>query len=326
MDTYPIASIRRAGIATLTALAIALPGLASAGPFDRISNKSQSVKARTTQAVSKVRQERPVASALQGMGDNLPDLSLIEDIQKFDPRQQFNNTTRLLKKMQQDYDYFSGGQGCSAECASFRAELKSVFNDYLALTGEVPALAENTRLVEGIQRVTDLIDFIPPRALYQLWQAIGSRIDDLQSVPQQMRQILAALPVMEAVSATVDTANSAGSRVADSRMCEWADKEQKPFIALYQARLERAAWAIGTVAELIPEIEVSGEVGVEAGVGVGMVTGSAEFTLKPTDALKIALKVLKVVPETINWSIKMNSLRADALCATADYAAGIGQS
>lgn len=324
MDTLNFSSLRRVTIVTLTALAIVLPGTASAGPFDRISSKAQSVKARATGAVNKVRKDRPVASALQGLGGNLPDVSLIEEIQALNPREQFQNSTQLLRQMQQDYAYFSGGQGCGAECARFRTELKAIFSDYLALTGEVPALSENTRLVESIQRVSDIIDYIPPRALYQLWQAIGSRLDDLQAVPQQIRQILASLPVTEVVSNTVTDINQAGTWVADSPMCVWAAKDNKPFIALYQARLERFSWAVKTVADLIPDLSVEGEVGVEAGVAVGMVTGSAAFAMKPSDSLKIALKVMAVVPETINWSIKINMLRADALCASADFAADLG--
>jgi hypothetical protein len=298
--------------------------MSTAGPFDRVSAKVQNAKARTTQVVNRVREERPVASALQGLGGNVLDLSLIEEIQSFKPAEQFRNVRGLVEEMQQDYSYFSGGQGCGAECANFRYELKSLFNDYLALTGEVPALAGNTRLVDNIQRISDLVDYVPPRALYLLWQAIGSRIDDLGSIPEQIRQIQATLPVMEVVSNSVETVNNVGSRVDDSRLCAWTEQEHKPFIALYQGRLERAAWVIGAVGELIPELEVSGEVGVEGGVAAVMVTGSAEFTLKPTDTLKIGLKVMKLVPESVNWSIKMNLLRAEALCATADFASEVG--
>lgn len=343
MNTFNFSAVRRATLCTLTALAIVLPGTGSAGPFDRIASKAQSVKARAVNTANNVGQNRPVAGAVQNLrsnltgnlpdlggylpdlGGNLPDLSLIEDVQALNPRQQFQNTVGLLREMRRDYAYFTGGLGqCDSVCADFRAELKAVFSDYLALTYEVPVLSENSRLIESIQRVKDLIDYIPPAALYQLWQAIGSRVDDLQAVPQQIRQIVASLPVMEVVSNTVTDINQAGTWAAESPLCEWAAKDQKPFIALFQAELERFSWAVKTVADLIPDLSVEGEVGVEAGVGVGMVTGSAAFSLKPSDALKIALKVMAIAPETINWSIKINMLRADALCASAEFAADLG--
>jgi len=146
----------------------------------------------------------------------------------------------------------------------------------------------------------------------------------LQSVPDQIRQVLAYLPPLEDVPGIVgDYASTAGEQVANSRMCEWADKDNKPFIALYQARLEQLAWVLKTIEGFIPDIEMEGEIGVEAGVAVGMVTGSAAVSLKPTDPVKIALKVMAVVPEGINWMIKINMLRADAVCETAGLAAGL---
>ncbi len=323
MKSTDFTPIRRTVTCVFMALAIALPGTGSAGLFDQVSNRAGNVKAHVSRTVTNVQQNRPVISALQNAGQYLPDNDLIEQLQELKIREQFQNTKNLLTQMQVDYQYFSGGEVCAAECATFRMDLKAIFGDFLLLANEVPALNANSRLTETIQRTSELVDYIPPRALYLMWQSIGSRLDDLQSVPDQIRRVLTALPALEDVSDIAgDYTGMAGEQVANSQMCEWADKKEKPFIALYQARLEQLAWILKTIEGFIPDIEMEGEVGVEAGVAVGMVTGSAAVSLKPTDPVKSALKVMAVVPETINWAIKINMLRADAVCETARLAAG----
>ncbi|MFC1773301.1 hypothetical protein ACFL3A_08115 [Pseudomonadota bacterium] len=322
MNTVNPTPVRHTAICVFTALAISLPGTGSAGLYDKAKARTQAVKAKVSNTVSTVRQNQPIASAFQNLGQNLPGTELIDQVHELNPMEQFQNTRILLNQMQADYQYFSGGEGCAAECATFRMDLKTILDDFLRLADEVPALNANSRITESIQRTSGLIDYIPPRALYLMWQAIGSRLDDLHSVPDQIRGILAALPPVEDIpDITVGYANIAGEQVAGSRMCEWADKEQKPFIELYQAKLEKLAWVLKTVEGFIPDVEAEGEVGVEAGIAVGMVTGSAAVSLKPTDQLKIALKALAVVPESVNWMIKMNTLRAKAVCATATLVA-----
>lgn len=323
MITTAFTPIRRTVISAFTALSIALPGTGTAGLFDKAKARAQTVKANVSRTVSRVQQNRPIISAFQNVGQELPDLDLIKQVQALKPLEQFRSTGRMLDQIQIDYQYFTGGEGCAAECGFFRTDLKGVMNEYLQLAGEVPALNANTRLSETLNRTNDLIDYIPPQALYLMWQAIGSRLDDLQSAPDQIRRILAALPPVEDIpDITADYVSMTGEQVANSRMCEWAGQD-KPFIELSQARLEQLSWVIKTIESFIPDVEIEAEAGVEAGIAVGMVTGSAAVTVKPTDTVKAALKAMAVVPEAVNWMIKINVLRAKAVCAGAEFADGI---
>lgn len=216
--------------------------------------------------------------------------------------------------MQADYQYFSGGQGCGATCAGFRASLKNIFNDFASLVGEVPALSGNAQLVANIQRTSNLIDYMPPRALYLMWQAMSAKIAELETMAYEIRQTLDSLPPLTepAPGVAMDTRSSTGS--SNGGVCAWAEQD-KPVLELIQARLELLGWDLEKIEGMIPDIEVKGEAGASAGAAVANGTASAGASVKPTDSLKIALKMLAYVPQRINWTIKMNVLRAKAVCS-----------
>lgn len=308
-------TLRKTAICLGTALAISLPGAASAGFLQNVKNRTQTV-------VQNVREKRPIANALQNASNNLPGSRLIEMVQELHLKEQLENTIALIQQMNIDYRYFAGGTfGCEAECKAFRKELKEVFEDFLWLVEDLPALNQRTRLIETITRVSDLIDYVPPRALYLMWQALEGRLDELRMAAVQIREMLAALPPLDIVSGIGDIAGMAGTYADNSPVCEWAREGDMPFIELVQAELERIAWALKTIEGLIPDVEVKAEAGAEGGVAVANVTGAAGAGVKPTDSIKIALKAIAVVPEGANWAIKLNILRAKVVCKVAAYAA-----
>lgn len=309
MNTLTTARIRRTVLTIATAVAIAVPGLAaSAGFADRI----QTIKTKAGVHITNVQQNRPrpVAKAVENVTE--PSTELFQKVKDLQVIEQFNQTMELVQRMQADYQYFSGGQGCSGTCAGFRASLKNIFTDYVALIGEVPALSGNTQLIANIQRSADLIDYMPPRALYLMWQAMAAKVAELEGMAQEIRQTLYSLPPLtEPVPGTaMNTRNSTGN----DGVCAWAAQD-KPMLELIQARLELMGWELEKVEGLIPDIEVKGEAGGEAGVAVANATASAGASVKPTDGLKSALKLMAYVPQRINWSIKMNVLRAKAVCS-----------
>lgn len=309
MNTLTTARIRRTVLTIATAVAIAVPGLAaSAGFADRI----QTIKTKAGVHITNVQQNRPrpVAKAVENV--TAPASGVFQKVKDLQVVEQFNQTMELVQRMQADYQYFSGGQGCDATCASFRASLKHIFTDYVALIGEVPALSGNTQLIANIQRTADLLDYMPPRALYLMWQAMAAKVAELEGMTQEIRQTLSSLPPLTepAPGAAMDTRNSAGN----DGVCAWAAQD-KPVLELIQARLELMGWELEKVEGLIPDIEIKGEAGGEAGVAVANATASAGAGVKPTDGLKSALKLMAYVPQRINWSIKMNVLRAKAVCA-----------
>lgn len=308
MNKLTTAQIRRTVLSIATAVAIAVPGLASAGLADRI----QTIKTKAGVHITNIQQNRPLAKAVENVtGQSNGIFQKVKDLQVVE---QFNQTMELVQQMQADYQYFSGGQGCSATCASFRASLKNIFNDYVALIGEVPALSGNTQLIANIQRTSNLIDYMPPRALYLMWQAMSAKVAELEGMAQEIRQTLNSLPPLTepAPGVAMDTQGSAGT--GNGGVCAWAEQD-KPVLDLIQARLELMGWDLEKVEGLIPDIEVKGEAGGEAGVAVANATASAGASVKPTDGLKSALKLMAYVPQRINWSIKMNVLRAKAVCS-----------
>ena len=312
------AQIRRSLVCIATAIAIAGPGLTFAGFAERAGSGIQMIKTKAGVHITNVRENRPLANAVEKAtapaGEifrKVADLKLIE---------QFNQTMELVNHMQADYQYFSGGQGCSATCASFRASLKNIFNDFASLIGEVPALRGNSELVSNIQRTSNLVDHMPPRALYPMWQAMSAKVAELESMAYEIRQTLDSLPpLMDPSSFGANTMSaSANTRTAGSSaggVCAWSDQKDKPVIDLIQARLEMLGWELEKVEGLIPDVEVKGEAGASAGAAVANGTASAGASIKPTDGLKIGLKLLAYVPQRINWAIKLNTLRAKVVCS-----------
>ncbi len=316
--------IRRTAICLATALAVSLPGAASAGFLDKAKSKAKSsvVHLSNTANNAKRKQKQRLAQALGHVSGNVPGAELFELTGQFNLMEQLKNNIALMQRMNADYVRFSGGGfGCQAECKAFRAELKATFDDFLLLVEEVPVLDQKPGLYENVARVADLIDVVPPRALYLMWQALDDQLDDVRKAADDIRYMLAALPPLDDVSDIAVYAQMAGQVTADSPLCKWADKEQTPFVDLVQGELEYIAWAISKVEGFVPDVEIKIAVGASAGAAVA--NGEAETGAggKPTDAIKIALKILATIPETVNWAIKINVLRAKAVCAGARYLA-----
>lgn len=311
MSSRNSSPIRRTAICVATALAIALPGAASAGVLDKAKSRVQSV-------ASTVKAKRPVANALRDASRDLPAVQIIEMIKELDLKSELENSMDLLREMQADYRYFAGGlTGCEAECKAFRKELKDTFSDFLWLAEDVPALRNSGGLIEKIERVLNLIDYMPPRALYLMWQALDGRLNEIRTAVDGIGQVLESLPPLVDVSDIAASVNDSASKVADSRVCEWAAQDDMPYVELVQAKLEMLAWSIGKVESFIPDVEIKAEAGGEAGAAVANATAAAGAGVKVTDPIKIALQVVATIPETINWAIKLNILQAKVVCDAA---------
>lgn len=310
-------SIRRTTLCVAMAVAVSLPGISAAGYFDKAKSRAQTAKARVSTAVTQVRQERPLATTLQNIGPDLPDLEIIEIVKELNLKGQLLNTIALMKEIQADYQYFSGGTGCEAECAEFREELKDVFGDFLSLVREVPVLSADGALVDNLERALRVIDYIPPRALYLMWQLISGQLEQIRMAAGSMLQALDSLPPLED-DGGISRSTQSTSNTTEAGFCEWLD--DKPFVDLVQARLEMFAWKLKTAADLIPDVGAEATFAGSAGVAAGVaaeVSGEATVSFKPSDHPKIALKVIAIIPERINWAIKINVLRAEVGCKIA---------
>lgn len=308
--------IRRTTICVATAVAISLPSVASAGIFDKAKSRAQTARANATTVVNIVREKKPIATAFQNATENLPGAELVDMVRQLHLKEQLQNTIALLQQMQADYQHFSGGGfGCEGPCATFRTEFKDIFDTFLSLAEEVPVLSERTWLIDNIDRLQNLIDYVPPRALYHMWQALGDQVQELQTTAGEIRRGLDALPPFEGLGVVA----AASGAVADSRVCEWANRSDKPVVEWLQVKLEIVAWSLKTIAEVIPDVEIKAEAGAEAGAAVANVTGAAGAGVKPTDAVKSALKIVAAVPEGINLGIKLRIARMKMACASATF-------
>jgi len=311
--------IRRTAVCIATAIAIAGPGLASAAFGDRAQSRIQMIKTNATIHITNVRENRPLAKAVEKA--TAPAGDLFQKVRDLEVLEQFNQTMALVNHMQADYQQFSGGQGCGATCAGFRSSLKSIFTNFASLVGEVPALSGNHELVANIQRTANLIDYMPPRALYLMWQTMSSKVAELEAMVFDIRQTLDSLPPLyDPASFGANTTYAAAGarntgRSNGSDLCAWVNEQDKPVLDLVQARLELWGWELEKAEGLIPDIEVKGEAGASAGAAVANGTASAGASMKPTDGLKIGLKLLAYVPQRIGWAIKLNTLRAKVACS-----------
>ena len=304
----PIATqIRKTALCIATALVIAAPGTASAWG-ERAQARIQMVRTNAGIQITNMRENNPVRNTIETAKG--PATEVFETIKGLQVLEQLTQTVNLVKQMEADYRYFSGGEGCGATCASFRGSLKNVLNNFLSLIREVPALSSQTDLVDNIQRMSNLIDYLPSRALYMMWQVMAGKLTELETAANEIRQTLASLPpLLPPAGFGPSTLRNAGDAI-----CAWSDKTDKPFIDLIQARLEMTGWQLEKIADIIPDLLVEGEGGVSAGAAVANGTASATVGAKPTDTVKIALKLMAMVPQQINWAIKLNRLRAKAVC------------
>lgn len=320
-------SIRRSAICIATAIAIAAPGLALAGVLDRAKSGIQTVKTRTGIVITNVQQRRPLASQIDNAKAQADEI--FDKVRELKVVEQLRQTMGLVQQMQADYDYFSGGEGCAATCAGFRSSLKNTFDSFALLVSELPALSSESGLVENMQRVSNLIDYLPPRALYLLWQAMSSKMSELETASDDIRQTLAQLPPLLPVTgfgsggtdmSTVSLGSNARDRASDlvsnasDGYCSWKGKEDDPWVKMVRARLEMFGWSVEQFEGMIPDVEVKGEGGGTAGIGVANASANAGVGVKPTDGVKLTLKIIAYIPQRISKSIEMNILQANALC------------
>ena len=302
--------IRRTTLCVATALAISLPGTAMAGTGNKAKNPKPVV--HLGNVVKKA--GKKVAKAAKKGPAPLPGEELIEMVQQLNLVGQLQDAIAMMEQMNADYVYFAGGpSGCKGECKAFRQALKDTFDDVLDLIDEVPALSAKPGLFETIARVTDLIDVVPPQALYLLWQALDAQMDDMRMTANNIRDLLDALPPLDPMSSIGAFAGHMVAEAPDSPTCAWV-KISGNFLNLVQAELERVAWIFTTAEGYIPDVEAEAEFGFEAGAAVANISGAASFSAQPTDAVKIALKVIPTIAETINWEIKLSILRAKVVC------------
>ena len=140
--------IRTSGICFITAAAISLSATSHAGWFDNAKNKVNSVKTKVSNKTSKIR-----SNVNQKIANN----DIINTVKKLEVKDQLTNMLDLMKEMQRDYNYFSGGSGCGGECANFRFQLKEAFYEYILLAKEVPSLNADGMLIKNLERAVDLI-------------------------------------------------------------------------------------------------------------------------------------------------------------------------
>lgn len=312
-------SIRRTTICVATALAIVLPGAATAGVLDKVKNRVQTKVTKAGTIISNVRENRPVANALKNAGqnlrsrveENLPGGALFDLVEQFNPKEQIQEVVGLMQHVNGDYVTFAGGMfGCQAVCTTFREDLKDVLDSYLSLAEQVPALDKRQGLARKIERMSGLVDVVPARALYPMWKALDGKTDKLKTTAANIKRMLESLPPLTDMQGFTGDVGGA--------VCDWANEENHPVAEWAQGELEHVAWIFKSLADLIPDLEVKGEAGAEGGVAVANVTASAGVGLKPTDYVKLILKTVALVPERINWAIKLNILRAKAICHVAN--------
>lgn len=311
------------------AIAVSAPGLASAQLGDRakarfqvgktngvtvISNLREGAHERIADVREKVEDIQLVSNGVEGARESAAEI--FEQVKEMRVLEQFRQTVGMVKQMQADYEQFSGGEVCGATCARFRSSLKSIVDNFLALSLDVPALNGKRDLNENLRRMSKLIDHVPPRALYLMWQTMSGEVSELESMTVEIRQTLASLPPLMPSSglggSSVTKANAGGSN--SGGFCDWTNQEKKPVIELVQAHLERFAWRLEKLADLIPDLQVGGNGGGTAGAAVANAFASAGANVKPTDAPKIMLKLIALIPQEINWAIKVNMLRAKVVC------------
>ena len=308
--------IRKASVITAVVFAIALPGTADAGLWDKAKSRAQRAASNAGKVVSVIREKKPVANALQNAGHNLPVYRLFELVQQLHLKEQIENTVAYIQQVQADYRSFSGGQfGCEGECKAFRSELKGLFTDFIFTIEDAPVMQKRNGLIDNLERLSNLIDYVPPRALYLMWQTTGDQLDELRDTIETVRRAFIGLPpFMMAPRIT--------AAVADSQACAWIKQKDKPVVEWLQVEMEGLAWGLKTIEGFIPDAEVKVEGGGEAGAAVANVTAAGGVGAKPTDSLKIALNVAATVPEAINMGIKIRIARMKMVCAGADYLNG----
>lgn len=305
--------LRRTAICIATALAVSLPGIATAGIADKAKARAQSAKAKAGTVLSIVREKRPALDTALTAAQDLPSpAEIFEILRELELAEEFRGAMEIARQMNADYAAFSPER--------FRAEVKALLDDYLWLADSVPVMKNRTGLLDNMRRALDLIDHVPPRALYLMSQALGDQLAGLGAAADNMRQALAALPPFVEAADIWAYASLQGAADAGDPICAWVGLDSKPFVGWLKAELGGIAWSLKTAEGLIPNPEVKVEGGGEAGIAVANATAAAGTTVKPLQPLHNALKAAAVIPEGIGMAIDLNIARAKLVCAAVDLA------
>lgn len=123
MKLLTATQFRNTALCIATALVIAAPGTASAWG-DRAKARIQMVKTNAGIHITNVRENNPVRNAIETAKG--PATEVFATIKGLQVLEQLTQAVSMVQQMESDYQYFTGGEGCGSNCASFRSSLKSI--------------------------------------------------------------------------------------------------------------------------------------------------------------------------------------------------------
>jgi len=201
MKTLTITSITKAvrnvSVATLIAGMVVVPSTASAGLADKI----QQVRGNVTELKNNVQKK------VENVQDKIEDIDGdgLEQI-----KDDIESMFRFIKQTQASYKEFVGADKCGVRspCGVFRTELRSMIQSFVALPGELEFVEHVPPAVRQLEKMTKLVDFLPPPILFASETVLGNAFDEIRYRIELVRYAASQTPKLP----TMDELSQASAR------------------------------------------------------------------------------------------------------------------
>jgi len=280
MDQLNHTFIRKTALIVATAIAISVPGIGAAGLFNRTQTRKQNGSKTVAEATV-----------------SLPDVELIEIMKVLNLKEILQNII-IMQPIQTDYHYISDGSECVAECVNYRIELRGLMNDLLSLIDHVPILNTDNALIGNLKNAMNLVDYMPPRAMYLLWKTLGGQLEHIRASVIHISQGLAPVPplddftVFNDTTYTYETMSKQEPNNESSSDIYARSAFEKPFVDFFQARLEMLVWRLHSLTNSGTDIEVRSQGSVTTAVST-----KADISLSPGDQGRNPLQLIAFIPD-----------------------------
>ncbi|MGD8926568.1 MAG: hypothetical protein PVG20_06945 [Thioalkalispiraceae bacterium] len=280
------------------------PGISHAGWFSsKVENTKARVQARTHTVATKVK------AAPGNIKDRVEDISnklneiysqveanrpIMNKVKNGKMMQSLKEVVEFMQDSQEEYQYFANGQ-----VDDFRRDIQDMLYDFGYIVEAFPAIENGDKIMDKLDKVSNLIDKIPSQFLFIVHKAVGEKLADVREKVGNISKDLASLPRLPKPRILLQDPHA-----YEVEMCKLVGSRANAVrIAVIKARLKRIIFTLKTITDYLPN-DLTFNVTAVAG-------GGFTATKHPAQApFQIPLTILEAVELTIDNNVAI----ANALC------------
>lgn len=297
-----IAQLKTIGLLIVTLMVT--PGFSHAGWFSsKVEATKTKVQTRVSTAATKTKETASnIKDKVEDISNKLNDIySQIESnrplMNKVKNSPMMGNLKEILKFMQdaqEDYQNFA-----NSGADTFRRDMQDILYDFGNIISAFPAIERGDKMINKLDKVSDMMDKIPGQFLYVMHKAVGDKLADLRVKVGDLSNQLARLPKLPKSRELYRD-----PQAYEVELCQLVDSRGAAVtVAVIQAKLKEIIWGLKTIASYMPD-DLTFSVTAVAGGG---------FTATKHPA-KVPFKVPLTVLEAVELKISNDVSIANAMC------------